>query len=201
MKQKKKAKRKPGRPPEAPLKLPTYGSMAACSNETGIPTSVQQFAKKQNCEAFRYYRVDLKLLLKWLFGKLDAPRLLAILGGDLQQDLPLPSGSDQRVGGRAALDEFKAQREKIRLQRDMEELVSKEDVRAGTQQALAELFGTLERVLCNEMPPTLVGMRELEVRKRVKAELDSCKDQLRKRFAELEASTSGSSPSAITPGS
>lgn len=50
------------------LGLPVYDSLAACSGATGIPRSVIQAAKKAGCPAFRSNRVDLAVLLPWIFS-------------------------------------------------------------------------------------------------------------------------------------
>lgn len=56
-----------GRPRHRMLDLPVYDTMTACSAHTGIPLSVLSTAKNSGCKAFQHSRVDLQVLLRWLF--------------------------------------------------------------------------------------------------------------------------------------
>ena len=64
-------------------------------------------------------------------------------------------------------------------------LVLRDEVRHGLQGAFSELFGILDRVFCNEMPPDLAGLDELAIRSRAKQAIEDAKEITRGRFAEI----------------
>jgi hypothetical protein len=186
-----KEEAKAGRPAEGSQSLPVYGSMAACAAATGIPLWVIKQAKAEGCEAFRYGRIELaKLLLH--FGKQFAhPDKVASSGG----------GDENEGNWRQVFDKYHAMREKKRYLKEDEALISKEEVRTGMAAGVNELYSTLDRVFCNELPPTLMGLSEIEIRNRCKMEINQMKDSVRKRFesfapvqaAKVEAESSESS--------
>ncbi len=175
---------KRGQPAKPPPSFPVYHSQRDCFAATGIQIELQAAAKHAGCSGFKSARVFLEELLPFIFKRVDVPAMALMIKGTRQQELPL-TNTGETVGGRPALDEFRAQREQIRLQKDRDEVIQKDVIEADIQQGIAELFGTLERVLVNEMPPVLEGMRALEIRNHIQAELESCKQQLKARFAEM----------------
>lgn len=58
------------------------------------------------------------------------------------------------------------------------ELVPRGTVLAGLKEGVGHLFAVLDRVLCNEMPPSIEGLDVLQIRLRVAAELERAKSEL-----------------------
>lgn len=158
---------KTGRPKERDMKLPIYNSMTICQAATGIPMNIQSQAKREGCPAFPAARVDLGLLLKWLYRE----------DQEKSQDSP--------VGHRTELDKWKAAREKQRYEKEAGLMVDRTNVTEGLKAGMAEFFATVERVFCSELPPELVGMRELAVRERCRMEINAVKEQARQRFLSI----------------
>lgn len=150
--------------------LPVYSSMVACEAATGIPLFLIKQAKNEGCPAFRFSRVELEALLRFLFrDRKDAEAGSAKTGLSYRQEW----------------EKYKAWREKIKWEIDTKSVVSKDEVRRDTVAATSELYQTLDRIFCNELPPTLIGLDEMQIRNRVKKEIDQMKLQLRQRFAEM----------------
>lgn len=159
-----------GRPAKGSQELPVYGSMGACASATGIPLFVIKQAKSDGCEAFRFSRIQLGKLLPFIFRD--------------RKESNQATG-EAAVNWRREWEKYKAKREKRAYERDMGVLVSKDDVRRDIVAGMAEVYQTLDRVFCNELPPTLIGLDEMQIRNRVKKEIDQMKIQLRQRFAEM----------------
>ena len=49
--------------------IPMFGSMAACSEGTGIPMAVLKAAKREGCTAFSFGRIDLAIFCRWWFAQ------------------------------------------------------------------------------------------------------------------------------------
>lgn len=156
-----------GRPQTMNLPLPVYSTMLRCTTATGIPRDVLMQAKAEGCPGYKYTKVDLAAVLPWLFRKRDK------------------TATETSMGVRTQWETYKGLREKIKYEKETESVISKADVEQGLGEALAELFGTIERVFCSELPPALVGLDEMEVRARCKSEITAAKERLRERFGEL----------------
>ena len=50
-------------------RLPIFDTMTQCRSATGIPISAIRLAKAGGCDAFKHGRIDLALLLHWIFSK------------------------------------------------------------------------------------------------------------------------------------
>lgn len=153
-----------GRPSKGSQELPIYASMAQCVAATGIPLERLKLAKQDGCTAFRNTRVDLGKLLRWLFG----------------------AGQDKPVENwRKETDKWKALNEKLKYEEAQGYMADKREVIQGLKAGQAEVFAMLERMFCSELPPSLVGLREIELRDKCRNEIEKVKAALRKRFEEM----------------
>lgn len=146
--------------------------MKECSAATGIPVSLLSQIKAMGCSAFRYNRVFLGPLLKE-YGS----RLMLRQEGD-QQELPL-------LGPRAELDRIRAEREKIKLLKDSEQVIEKQVVVEGLHSGVSELKGAMERSFLSELPPALVGLRETPIRDRLRTEIEAFFETMRQKFEKM----------------
>lgn len=159
------SKAKIGRPRIAAPMLPIYDSMGSCAAATGIPLGLLKRAKKGGCPAFRTNRVYLADLLPWLFAQ----------------------GDDAAVGNwQEMLTEFKARRERLRYERDKGNAVDRDLVRSAVQRGVSAVFGSLDRLFVNELPPALRGLDEIPIRDRCQAAIEKLKLELRKGFEAIE---------------
>jgi len=163
--QKPAPKVKMGRPRTPTPVLPIYDSMASCAAATGIPLGLLKRAKKGGCQAFRANRVNLSELLPWLFAQ----------------------GDDAAVGNwQEALVEFKARRERLRYERDKGNSIDRDLVRSAVQRGVSAVFGSLDRLFVNELPPVLRGLDEIPIRDRCQMAIEKLKEDLRKSFGAIE---------------
>ena len=167
-------KPKLGRPATGSQSLPCYQSMASCAAATGIPLIVLKQAKADGSEAFRFSRVELGKLLPFLF----APKKKSTDGADTQD--AIGEGNQNAV-----LNYWRARREKLRFEHETGTLAPKAEVRSDLIAAMAELYGSLDRVFCNQLPPAFVGLVEIDIRKRCKAEIEAMKESMRSRFSKF----------------
>lgn len=158
-------KRPAGRPRTPVPGLPIYDSIASCASSVGIPVPVLRKAKKSGCPAFRSNRVYLGELLPWLFAQ----------------------GEDAAVGNWAdALVEAKAKRERLKLDREKGEVISRDLVKSAVQTGVAAVFSGLDKRFVNELPPVLKGLDELAIRDRCRGQIERMKADLMKEFAAIE---------------
>ena len=146
--------------------LPTYPSLAACSGATGIPLAALKKAKKAGCDAFTTNgRVTLAKLLRWVFAE----------------------GSEVDLGVDWIKEKAKTAtlRDRIRLEEDRRRVIDMGLVREGLSTGMAVLFGDLDRILGNELPPSLRGIDELAIKRKVSAELERVKTTFRQRMEDL----------------
>lgn len=160
--------RRQGRPSKGSQELPVYTSMGECSAATGIPLLRIKAAKDAGCTAFRYSRVELGKLLPFLF-----------------QDRPVEATEESGTSWRSEGDKYKALNEKLRYEENRGYLADKREVVQGLKAGQAEVFAMLERIFCAELPPALVGLREIELRDKCQSEIEKVKAALRKRFEEM----------------
>ncbi len=146
------------------MQLPIYSSMQVCNAATGIPAADLRLAKAEGCEAFKGSKVHLKFL---------TPLLRYISKGMENGEVMAP---------RTRLDEIKANREQLKYDNEMKKMASKDEVKAGLQTGMAEVFSILERLFCSELPPRVLGLRELQVREICRAAIEECKVALRDSF-------------------
>jgi hypothetical protein len=148
--------------------LPVYPSMKAASGATGIPVPVLRQAKGRGCHGFRHNRVYLRDVLEWLFSQ----------------------GDDADIDWGQELKKAQAQREKIRLAKDRQEVVDRGEVSDAIRAGMARLFGVLRKVFVQEMPPRVQGLKAMEVRRHIVAGIDEAeaafRDQVEKYAAEVE---------------
>lgn len=182
---------KRGRPPKSEQTLPTYDSSKICTAATGLPTGLLRVCSSLGCDAFRYRRVDLGKLLRFISEKFR----FVERGKDESDGLA--------TGSRSEWEHWKAKREKIRYERDAKISIPIEQAQYDVQQALAIHFAEMDRIFCNELPPALRGMEAMDIRLRCRQACDEQKAALRARFseavkspeektaAELEAETKG----------
>lgn len=155
-------KQRVGRKPDPTSSLPRiFDSINQCSSVTGIPVPALREAKKAGCPAFRHSRVDLVAFLKWRFG--------------------LPEDAVADWG--AALEEYKARREKIKLDADLGLTLDKSSVTFAVGRALSMLFSNIDSQFGQLLPPALKGLSESEIQQRLLAAAESFKQAVR---AELQ---------------
>lgn len=153
--------------------------MAQCSARTGIPVAGLREAKGAGAPGFVGSKVDLAALVPWVFGPEGGRVGKAPADGQMELD------GMSTVGSRGMLDHYKWKREKLRYERESGELASKQEVCDGLAAGMAVLFGELDRVLASELPPELVGMREMEIRRRVRDAVEEAKEGFRNRIETL----------------
>lgn len=100
---------------------------------------------------------------------------------------------------RAISGEYAAARTRVskamaeRLEREnrikADELADKAEVRAWIRSFMALLFGELDRIWCQEAPPTLKGLSEAEIAAKCQTAIDELKSTLRRKFEEQLADT------------
>jgi hypothetical protein len=159
-----------GRPPKGSQELPVYTSMGQAAASTGIPLMVLKRAKDEGCSAFRFSRIELGKLLPWLFR-------------ERQTELPLESA--EMKSARSQVDEWTAKIKKLDYEERVGLMVAKDDVRHGLAAIVPAFFEDLDRVFRNEMPPKLVGLRELEIRAKCAEKVEQFKASLHISFAKL----------------
>lgn len=164
-------KSKRGPKEKTSMQLPVYTSMAVCHAATGIPAADMRLAKAEGCEAFKGAKVYLRLLLPLLRYQ------------------PKGMQSGEMRAPRTRLDDINADIKQLTLDEKRNLLASKEEVKTDTRQALSEFYSIVERLFCSELPPTLLGLRELEVRQKCREAIEeaksACKEHF-KKYLEIE---------------
>lgn len=141
--------------------LPTYDSIAQCSASTGIPVAVLRFAKKNGCSAFDYSRVKLGAFLEWYFAQSDANH-----------------NWDDRY------KEYRAKREQQKFAREDGSTIGTADAERAGAIMLGFLGKTLRQKFCNDMPSSLSGKQEPEIRIALGAALDDSFAQAKSKHQE-----------------
>lgn len=168
---------KAGRPPIGTQGFPVYTSMASCAAATGIPLIVLKQLKEEGSPAFRFSRIDFKALIPDLIAARSKRK-----SGDAAK-----ADEISETNQSAVLNYWRAQREKSKFEREQGQLASKSQVQRDLIAAMAELYGSLDRVFCNQLPPSLIGLHELDIRKRCKVEIERMKDAMRACFRKYES--------------
>jgi hypothetical protein len=166
-----------GRPTEGNQKLPTYPSRKNCEAATGLPVGLLSQLHSEGCSAFRFNRIDLGLLLQEI-----GPRIRLEPKGGNQQQLPFSTTS---AGARASLDIVRTEREKVKLLKEQEKVIHKDDVQAGCDEGMSELFSAMDRKFLNELPPSLVGCDEIQIRDKAKKQIDEVKREFESRIQQI----------------
>lgn len=179
--------------------LPVYNSMAVCQAATGIPIAALAAAKAAGCPGFRFNRIYLAELLpammrcrEALTAALDAlaPANNADASGAFGQNTQLPLIPDaSNMSPRKELEMWKAGREKIKFLRERELIVLRTSVEQDVKEALAMHIQMLERIFCSELPPKLVGLRELAIRDKNRAAVEEMITELRSKLEAITATT------------
>lgn len=86
---------------------------------------------------------------------------------------------------RHRLLQAQASRAEAKNAEDSGRLIDRGLVTSELQACAGELFGTLERILCGELPPVLVGLDEIEIRLKIRETLDGAKEVARQRLLAL----------------
>lgn len=153
---------------EKVAELPVFPGLSVCSGATGIPLPLLKQWKKKGCPAFLLSnRVDLAVLLKWLFAK------------------DRESGDDSGADYNAELAKYKAKREKIKHDKEAKLVADKVETDAGIKSAMSVFFGELDRVFLSEFPPALKGLDELAIRSKAEVAIDRLKGDFKARMEEL----------------
>jgi hypothetical protein len=143
------------------IPLPVFNSLNQCATCSDIPLAIIRQAKRAGCNAFKAHRVDLKLLLKWLFAQ-----------------------DEQGVDWGDRLKKVQFEREEIKLLKDKSLVVSKADVSAGIGKGVSILFGELEKSI-QALPPALKGLTEAEIQQRLTVDVDKYKESVRLALSEI----------------
>lgn len=126
-------------------------------------------AKRQGCRAFiSGSRVDSSLLIPFLFKM-------------LQKGSDLPDGF---ASWREVLESEKAKREAIKRQTDEKSVMPTADAEREAAEAMALTFAELER-RDRELPPALAGLSAVEIYKRMNADTESIRRNLREKFQSI----------------
>lgn len=150
--------------------LPVFESMPQVSAITGMPISLMRAAKKAGCPAFiTGNRIRLELLLKWYFAQ----------DGSSQSELPEGLGT-----WREALNKVQTEREQLKLSNERGETMATADAERQSAEAMALTFAELER-RDRELPPALAGLDAVAIFKRMKADTESIRKNLKKKFEEV----------------
>lgn len=145
--------------------LPVYDSMERCTAATGIPRSLMQLARKSGCDAFTANsRVVLEKLLRWIFSE--------------ERD-------ESGVDWSQRLAEYKARREKIKLDKESLLISDRPTIERGAARIMAHIFDTLERMFCYELPPSIVGRTEPEIAFESRKVIDELRDRLKSDFQNI----------------
>ena len=139
----------------------SFDSMANLSSATGIPLADIKRAKKLGCTAFRNTRIDLYPLLHWLFK---------------DDDEDVSNWSEE-------LCRVKTLRERIRLAEDEGRVMDFSKVVEGAGLMMSILFGRLDR-MANQLPPSLKGLDELAIKRRIEDETEELRRDIKAKFAE-----------------
>lgn len=145
-----------------------FDSISNCSSVTGIPKSILLSAKRNGCPAFRNQRVYLLEFLQWWFNE----------GIEDENN----DGIDWAVKYKRAL----ALREEIKLAEDQKKLVKWDSVEYTLKAAMSLLFGSLDRIFCQELPPILKGLDEVAIRCQCQDEIEKLKTDIKNKMQNLE---------------
>lgn len=163
---------KRGRPPKSEQTLPVYENSKICAAATGLPAGLLRACSTLGCDAFRYRRVDLAKLLRFV-----GERFKFLKKGAGDEDV-------SKGGSRSEWEHWKAKREKMRYERDALLSIPIDQAGYDVQQALGIHFAEMDRIFCNELPPALRGMEAMDIRTRCRKACDEQKLALRARFME-----------------
>lgn len=163
--------------------LPVYASQKVCAAATGISVIIQRYFKSAGCDAFRFARVDLGKLILAMAGELGK-----MIGGESTSLVGASGNVNQELVA------VKTQRELIKLEKDRGLVVNRADAQSAWHAAESELFAAIDRVLCNELPPVVVGLTELEISARCKRQIGDCKSRLRERLSKWLEEQEGKAP-------
>ncbi len=158
-------KTKKPKPESAETPLRKYPTMAALAGGTGIPLAEIKRAKKQGCQAFSDPpRVELLPLIRWIFR-------------------PTTDDGDDVSNWSEELCRVKTLRERIRLAEDEGRVMDFSKVVEGAGLMMSILFGRLDR-MANQLPPSLKGLDELAIKRRIEAETEALRTDIKAKFAE-----------------
>lgn len=142
-----------------------FDSMDHCESVLGIPKRLQQWAKQNGCTAFSANsRVDARILIPFLFSE--------------KRDDNSPDWNQR-------LAEYKAKREKIRLEKDEEQIADRPTIKRGALKIMATIFDRLERKFCYELPAGCVGKSESEIAAQSKGTIEGLRNELKTDFETL----------------
>lgn len=157
---------KPSRPRAA---FPIAESIGQAAAWIGASEAVLKAAKRNGSKAFLTHgRVDIGELLPFLFKMLTT-------GNDL------PSGFSS---WKEVLEAERAKREAIKRQQDEKSVMLTADAERQAAEAMGMVFAELER-RDRELPPGLAGLDAVSVYKRMNADTESIRRNLKAKFAEI----------------
>jgi hypothetical protein len=181
MKAKQKKKQDPQLPPHRPqtrdLKMPVTSSIKAAAAMLGVDPEEVREAKEAGAPGFKYAMVDLAAFVPWFIAWVRS-------GGAAPQG-ELPLGGQRKVSARSQVDEWTAKIKQLDYEERVGLVVKKGDITKGLAAIVPAFFEDLDRVFRNEMPPKLVGLRELEIRAKCAEKVEQFKASLHISFAKL----------------
>ena len=149
--------------------FPVMQTMEMAAVAIGVPISLVKAAKRAGCKAFLVSgRTDTAILIPYLFQMLHK-------GSDL------PDGF---ASWREMLEAEKAKREGIKRQQDEKSVMLTADAQRQAGEAMVMVFAELER-RDRELPPALAGLPAVEIFKRMNADTEAIRRNLKTKFEEV----------------
>lgn len=151
------------------ISFPVVESMSQAASMCGCPESMLKAAKRKGCKAFiSGSRVDLGILIPYLFSM-------------MAKGNELPDGF---ASWKEVLESEKAKREQIKRQQDEGAMMLTSDAETQAASAMALTFAELER-RDRELPPALAGLPAVEIYKRMTADTETIRRNLKQKFQEV----------------
>jgi hypothetical protein len=150
--------------------LPVYDNLGQCAGQTGIALTTLKQAKKAGCTAFVAHRVHLAPLLRYLHGELKG---------------------EEAIQGKAFFDHWHGLREKIKYEEESGKALNKDEITFGINKGMSLLFSMLDRRSNLELPPSLKGLDEIAIQKRLVESDEKLKAVVREELNRLVGSKNG----------
>jgi hypothetical protein len=158
-------KAKPKQKKETNSAWPTFDSIASAAGAIGVEPSTLKKVKEAGCPAFKLgSRVSARDLLHWLLSA---------------------NPKEANINWHARWKKAVAEREEIRLAKDRAEVIDRSNAHRGIAAGVSVLFTELERHFLSELPPTLVGLDALAIRRVSEKKIEGLRETLRTKFAEI----------------
>jgi hypothetical protein len=171
---KKRNHSKRGRPRERLLKLPVLTNLKNAAALFGCEPELLLDARDAGCPGFRHNRMDVAAILPWL---------ICWLAEGKRAPTEFPATTE--ISPRQEIDIWTAKLKQAQYEERIGLLVRKEEVAEGVRIAVPAFYEAAERLFTNELPPKLVGLRELEIRDKCREAVEQCKTTIREGLEKL----------------